>query len=175
MKINISIGYFALVLILAVGVATGCIRSQDKEYGGKGEILHIGAHEPKLVDEVIYSIKEQNYVIAAQGEGNKIAALRARAVNLTSTQIILSVDETVITLNSKDGVQFKPLEPDTIEVETKKDAPEGNPYSSHIWGTLKLNKGFEMSGWLFFEVPKGTEFANIVWDTVEFVRVIYSH
>jgi hypothetical protein len=125
------------------------------------------------VDEVIYSVQEQNYVIAAQGEGSKLAVLRARAVNLTSTQIILFVDETVITLNSKDGVAFKPLNPDMISVLTTEDVPENNPYGAHIWGQFRLKKGFEIDGWLFFEVPKDTEFSDIVWESVEFVRVIY--
>ena len=161
------------MLILALGVGAGCIRSIDKEYGGKGEVLSIGAYKPKLLDKVVYTTQGQNWVITPQEENFKIAAVRARAVNLTSTQVSLSVDASAITLNARDGVGFKPFEPGMRAVETSEEAPEDNIYGAHIWGPFQLFKGFEIAGWLFFEVPEDTEFADIVWDNVEFIRVPY--
>ena len=173
MKTSLSIRCLALVLILALGVVTGCIRSPDKEYGGKGEVLSVGAYKPKLLDKVVYAIQGQNWIITPQEENFKIAAVRARAVNLTSTQVSLLVDENAITLNAKDGAEFKPFEPGMRAVETTDEAPEDNPYGAHIWGPFQLFKGFEIAGWLFFEVPEDTEFADMVWDNVEFVTVSY--
>lgn len=170
---NLSIRCLALVLILSLAVVTGCIRTPDKEYGARGEVLSIGAHKPKLLDKVVYTVQEQNWVITPQEEGSKIAAVQARAVNVTSTQVTLSVDENAATLNAKEGGEFKAFEPGMRAVETSEEAPEDNPYGSHIWGQFQLFKNFEIAGWLFFEVPDGTEFADMVWDDVEFVRVVY--
>ena len=173
MKMSLTIQCLALALILALGVAAGCIRSPDREYGGKGEILSIGAHKPKLVDRVVYSVQGQSYVITPMEEGAKIAALRARAVNVTSTQVTLSVDEAAVTLNGTEGQQFSPFDPKSRAEETTEETPEDNPYGAHVWGRFQLRKGFEVAGWLFFEVPAGTEFIDMAWDNVEFVRVPY--
>ena len=136
-------------------------------------MLSVGAYKPKLLGKVVYTVQGQNYIITPQEENFKIAAVRARAVNLTSTQVTLSVDENAVTLNAKDGAEFKPFEPGMRAVETAEEAPEDNVYGAHIWGPFQLFKGFEIAGWFFFEVPEGTEFADIVWDNVEFVRVPY--
>ena len=161
------------MLIIALGVVTGCIRSTDKEYGGKGEILSIGAYKPKLLDKVVYTVGEQNYVITPQGEGSKIAAVRARAVNLKSAQVTLSVDENSATLSTIGGGQFKAFEPALRAVETSETAPKDNPYGSHIWGQFQLLRNFEIAGWFFFEVPEDIGFSSLAWDDVEFIRVTY--
>jgi len=173
MKTSFSIKCLALVLIFALGVVTGCIRTPDKEYGGKGEVLSVGAHKPKLLDRVVYTAQGQNWVITPQEENSKIAAVRARVVNLTSTQVTLSVDEDSVTLNAKDGPNFKPFEPGMRALGTEEEAPEDNIYGAHIWGPFQLYKNFEVAGWFFFEVPDDTEFSDIVWVNVEYVRVPY--
>ncbi|MFH1560903.1 MAG: hypothetical protein ABID84_05825 [Chloroflexota bacterium] len=170
---SLSTRCFALVLILALGVAIGCIRSPDKEYGGHGEILSIGAHKPKMLDRVVYTFQGQNYVIAPQQEGTKIAAVKARAVNLKSTQVTLSIDENAAALNTADGSGFKPFESGVRAVETSEIAPKDNPYGSRLWGQFQLAKGYEVAGWFFFEVPEGTKFSDFTWEDVEYVRVRY--
>ena len=162
------------MLILALGIATGCIRSADKEYGGRGEFLAVGSHIPKKLERVVYTFQGQNYVIASQQEGMTIAAVKARVVNLMSNQVTLSVDENAVTLRSPGGVAFKPFEPKVREVETSETAPKDNPYGAHIWGQYQLKKNFEVAGWFFFEVPEDAEFIDLLWEDVETVRVIYS-
>ena len=173
MKMSLTIQCLALALILALGVAAGCIRSPDREYGGKGEILSIAAHKPKLLDRVVYDFQGQSYVITPMEEGAKIAALKARVVNFTSTQVTMFIDEASVTLNGTEGEQFSPFKPGTRAEKTTEEAPEDNTYGSHLWGRIQPRKGFHATGWFFFEVPAGTEFVDVAWDDVEFVRVPY--
>ena len=161
------------MLILALGIATGCIRNPDREFGGRGEYLSIGAYQPQLLDKVVYTVQGQNYVIAPQQEGTVIAAVRTRAVNRNSTQVTLSIDENAAVLTTTGGDEFKAFEPDGRAVKTSDPAPEDNPYGSHIWGQFQLIQNFEIAGWFFFDVPEGSEFDSFSWDDVEFVRVIY--
>lgn len=173
MKMSLSTRCLALALILALGAATGCIRSPDKEYGGHGEILSIGAHKPRILDRVVYTFQEKNYVLVPQQEGNKIAAVKTRAVNVKSTQVTLSIDENAAALNTTDGKEFRPFEPGVRAVETSETAPKDNPYGSHLWGQFQLVKNYEVSGWFFFEVPKGTKFSDFTWEDVEPIKVPY--
>ena len=111
MRISLCIRCLALVLILALGAATGCIRSPDREYGGRGEFLSVGVHKPKTLDKIVYTYQGQNYIITPQQEGTTIAAVKARAVNLKSTQVTLSIDENAATLRTASGSEIKPFEP----------------------------------------------------------------
>lgn len=173
MKINSYINLLVLLLILSPALITACIRSVDKEYGGHGEILSIGAHKPKLLDKVVYSVEGRNYVITPKEDGLKIAAVRVRAVNQTSAQVVMSVDENAINLISKDVAPLYPIVAHTRAVETIQKVPDSNPYGAHLWGTFKVAKGFEVAGWFFFDVDPGNEFTDVIWEDVEYIRVPY--
>ena len=172
MTLSLFARFLALVFVL--GAALGCIVTPDREYGGHGEVLSIGAHKPRILDKVVYTWSDGvNYEITPQEDGAKIAAVRARAVNLESTQVTLSIDAGAATLNGMEGEAFAPFEPSTRHVETTEEPPEDNPYGAHMWGRFQLRRGFEVAGWFFFEVPDGLEYSDFAWEDVEFIRVPY--
>jgi hypothetical protein len=122
---------------------------------------------------VVYAVQGQSYVLTPQEEGTVIVAVRARAVNLESTQITLSLDENAATLQDTEGRNFKPFEPGSRAEKTSESPPKDNPYGSHLWGQIQLLKGLELPGFFFFEVPVDSEFATFVWEDVEDVAVRY--
>ena len=162
-----------LLLVLNTVIWSGCIRTPDKEYGGRGEILAVGAHKPKLMDQVLYSVKGQNFSISSSEDNFQIAVVKLRVVNMKSTQVTLNVDRDAVTIVSKDGQTFSPFYPEDMASKTSDIHPEGNPYGLHVWGSFQLNKGYEIAGTVFFEVPKGLEVSDAIWDNVEYVRVPY--
>lgn len=162
-----------LLLVLNTVIWSGCIRTPDKEYGGRGEILAVGAHKPKLMDQVLYSVEGQNFSISSSEDNFQIAVVKLRVVNMKSTQVTLNVDRDAVTIVSKDGQTFSPFYPEDMASKTSDIHPEGNPYGLHVWGSFQLNKGYEIAGTVFFEVPKGLEFSDTIWDNVEYVRVPY--
>ena len=280
----------AIAALLTLVTALGCIRGGDREYGGKGEVIHVGAYQPVKLDRVVYAIPllceesvddaqpmdiseldaltalytsaggvnwvnsdnwlsdaplgewygvttndvgsvtaislpdnelagalpaeleglpnlasidingndgltgcipaalervsvygfldaglNQNYVIAPKVSGNVIAAVRTRVLNPESTQITLSVDEESANLRDLNDIQYKLINPLPGEaaVETDEEPPEDNTYAARIWGEFQVISGFEVPGWLFFEVPEPLEFSALVWEDLEFVRVRY--
>ena len=174
MTIRLTTPCLALALLLTLGAALGCIRAQDREYGGHGEVLSIGAHKPRVLDRVVYTYSDgKNYEITPEEDGAKIAAVRARAVNVTSTQVTLSIDAGAAVLNGKEGEAYRPINPFGRHTETNAAAPEENPYGQHMWGRFQLRKGFELAGWFFFEVDDGVDYADFAWEDVEFIRVLY--
>lgn len=166
-------GLLLLVLLLLTTTAMGCIRRDEKEYGGRGDFLSIGAYKPKLLDRVVYTFQDENYVITPQEEGMVIAAVSARAVNLKSSQVTLSLDENSATLRGENGEVFLPFEPGLRAEKTSDSAPDGNPYGRHLWGQIQLIQGFEVAGWFFYDVPEGLDFLVFVWEDVESVSVPY--
>ena len=87
-----------LLLVLNTVIWSGCIRTPDKEYGGRGEILAVGAHKPKLMDQVLYSVKGQNFSISSSEDNFQIAVVKLRVVNMKSTQVTLNVDRDAVTI-----------------------------------------------------------------------------
>jgi len=170
MKKQILFVIFTSLLILS---SVSCIRSPDREYGGSGDILSVGAHEPKLLDRVVYVVNGQNYVISSDDQNKTIAVVKTRIVNIKSTQVNLSIDETSATLNSSEGDMFNAFNPASKALKTDENFPEDNPYGLQIWGEFTLKKGYEIAGVLFFEVPFGLDFSDLIWDDVEYVRVPY--
>ena len=96
-------------MVLNTVIWSGCIRTPDKEYGGRGEILAVGAHKPKLMDQVLYSVKGQNFSISSSEDNFQIAVVKLRVVNMKSTQVTLNVDRDAVTIVSKDGQTFSPF------------------------------------------------------------------
>ena len=72
-----------LAALLATVAAMGCLRgSSDREYGGRGEIIHVGAHEPVLLDRVVYALPrhcEETGEDAQVSESDALIALYASA------------------------------------------------------------------------------------------------
>ena len=289
-------GFIAKLLVvtalLTLVAATGCLRGDsDKEYGGRGKIIHVGALEPKKFDKVVYALprfcegseasgqpgasserdalaalynatggpdwknsenwlsgeplddwygivadadgsvtgiylgengldgmlpselgalsrlaalslsgngdlsgcvpasldgvtfidfhdvglEKDHYAIAPQVGGHVIAAVWARVLNPGSTQVALSVDGAASTLRDLNEIQYNMIDPSPGEgaVKTQEEAPDDNPYFRRLWGQYQVIAGFEIPGWLFFEVPAPLEFSALVWEDVEFVRVRY--
>ena len=46
----------AIAALLTLVAAVACIRGGDREYGGRGEVIHVGAHKPVKLDRVVYAL-----------------------------------------------------------------------------------------------------------------------
>lgn len=165
----------AILLLLGIAILAlaGCVENPNREYGNKGDILEVGAYYPEMLNDVVFTTNGKNYLISPQRDGEIIAAVKARAVNLKSTQVSLSIDESAVKLRTKDGLEFHALNVSSVRVETSSQVTDDNKYGTYAWGSVALKKGFEIAGWFFFSVPSGTEFFDFVWDDVEFVKVQY--
>ena len=40
-----------------------------------------------------------------------------------------------------------------------------------LWGEMDLARGFQVSGYLVFDVPKGLILGTIFWDEVEYIPI----
>ncbi|MBF8267391.1 MAG: hypothetical protein HW388_899 [Dehalococcoidia bacterium] len=174
MKIYPITRWFALVLVLTLGAAAGCIRSGPEEVAARGDVLTIVVSEAKEMGEVVYTVGEQSFAIAPLGEGMTLALVKVRVINPKSTRVTLTLDEEAVFLIGTGEEEFHPLNPGLRAVESSALAPKGNPYSSHLWGQIQVLQGYEVTGWFFFEVPVGSKFAAFAWEDVETIMVYYS-
>jgi hypothetical protein len=170
-----------LAVLVGLGVAvvfTDVIRTPQKSYSSHGEILTVVATTVTELDRVLYSESGQNFVIEPLDDGNTLALVKARVLNQQSAQVSLSIDNeagrlSVTHESIKGSEEFFPLYFREYGKDTEEKIPEDYLYSPFLWGEAQINKGFELSGWMIFEVPKGSGYLGFAWDDVEFIKVIY--
>jgi len=170
-----------LIILLALGIVlvyTEVIRTPEKSYSNRGEILTVVATTVTELDRVLYAELGQNFLIEPIEKENTLAVVKARVLNQESTQISLSVDGEAARLSVthesiKGSREFFPLDFREYGIETEELIPVDYLYSPFLWGESQISQGFELGGWMIFEVPKGSRYLGFAWDDVEFIKVIY--
>ena len=165
---------FALLLVLAVVGAAGCIRSEPKPFVARGGILTLVVSEIQEVDRVLYFEDGQTFAITPQEEGTTLALAQVRVINKKSSRVSLTLDEEAILLLEANGENFKPLNYSENSEPTTELMPEKYPYAPFLWGNTDILQGFEVTGWFIFEVPVGSKFTTFFWEDVESIRVNFS-
>ena len=176
MKTSHTAIYLALILLLTLGAAAGCIRSTPKLFVSRGEILTIVISEIQSVDTVLYaklaedSEEVQTFAITPQQQGTTLALARARVVNQKSGLVNLTLDKESVLLETDEGI-FSPLYFAERSEPTTELITQDYPYAPLLWGNIDILKGFEVNGWFIFEVPEDSDFINFYWEDVESIRV----
>ncbi len=164
-----------------MGVSTGCIRSPEKIYAGRGEILTIAVTSPEEVERVYYAEKglppfvvtPQPFVVSPREQGATLVVVKARVINQKSNKVTLSLDSESAQLQDSDGRFFPALNYTEMSAPATGGPPDKYPHTPFLWGLVELGQGFEVTGWFIFEVPVNTEFMDFLWDDVESIRVPY--
>ena len=106
-----------LAILISLGFAlvyTDVIRTPQKSYSNRGEILTVVATTVTELDRVLYAESGQNFVVEPLSDENTFALVKARVLNQQSAQISLSVDQEAARLSVthesiKGSKEFFPL------------------------------------------------------------------
>ena len=168
---------FASLLIplslMIVCMLASCTQEQV-DLGSAGRNLEIHASRPQVVAKVFYTEDGVTKVISPSASNRKLAVINVTVVNRSSTVIPLSVDGEAAKLGDRRGKKIGALDPfgrskpvsGTIET-----GPEIVEISPVLWGEMDLARGFQVSGYLVFDVPKGLILGTIFWDEVEYIPI----
>jgi hypothetical protein len=160
------------ILLVALGLlATAC---QSSPTAGKwffGESLAINMLEMYKVKEVRYSQGEEHYLVQPKEPGNELVVVHLDVRNRHASRAIFTVDEDAMFLRDADYNEYKPINP--LEQRSRVDEAGRleDRFVPFIWGPLELPKGWGVSGWVVFEVPKGLEFVQLVWDAGDTIYI----
>ena len=133
----------------------------------QGLILHLTLEEIITVPEVAYTEEpdkaslKTDYIILPS-EGNELVVIRARVGNHAATRVQLDIDAQPAELRMDSGMYFAV---NTFEVGKPADGfyADKNTYVPFIRGSQDLEKGFELRGWIIFDVPKGSVAESLKW------------
>ena len=154
-----------LLGILAVALV-GCSSDPDI-IAVRGRSIEIHAERPVVVEKVSYSFGDGHRVIRPRASNRELAAVLVTVVNRTSTVMPLLIDPEAARLGDRRGERIGALDP--FDRYSEVDAPdeEEDRFSPLLWGDIQLDRNFQVSGWLLFDVPKGLTLGSLWWDEVD--------
>ena len=160
------------VLLLMILVA-GCFTSNNM-FSNKGDVLQIVASTVEEVEKVLYYDDSGDvYEVTPSNSGNVLALVQARIINQKSTQISLFVDESAANLSIIESPKADPIYYLERGVKSSEVIPSEYKYGPFIWGQVDIPLGYEINGWMMFEVTKGSEYHSFIWEDEDFVRIMY--
>ncbi|MQF82661.1 hypothetical protein FIM02_00650 [SAR202 cluster bacterium AD-802-E10_MRT_200m] len=162
-----------LIIAILVFIALSnvyCYRSVDRGSWSFGQSLYMNLSNIQQVDEIEYVENSAGYTVRPIRSNHDLTAVKVLLVNRTSSRVSLLVDENASYLSSVGSAQFKPLNPYTDRKEITTIPTSKSEFLPFLWGTVELQEGFQIQGWMFFETPKQTEFSNFTWTQADYIR-----
>ncbi len=173
----IMLGLIALALV-------GCSSNPDV-IGVRGRSIEIHAKRPVVAEKITYgSPGDQFYVFRPRASNRQMAAVCVTVVNRTSTVMPLEVNPDAARLGDRRGERiqaFDPFESSSIVDSADEDSILTDPGDDEdlsrctqlLWGQVQLDRNFQVSGWMLFDVPKGLTLGTLWWDEVDEVVLDY--
>ncbi|MBI2936037.1 MAG: hypothetical protein HYY31_04440 [Chloroflexi bacterium] len=169
----IAVGLLVAILSVAF-LSVGCLIpvERGKEVRGRNMILRVT--QIRFVDEVPYYHLGKHYVIRPTENGNTLAVARVTINNHRSAELSMYADLKVAKVEDSQNLPYGVLDPFERGIEVEQPLKDEGLYQPFIWGTISLGQGYEITGWMVFEVPKGTQVARFVWEQGEYIVVRFT-
>ena len=182
---------WAAALCLAAALAAGLLAAcggdgEPREHYSRGRVLDVFVTEPETPERIVIRTSrlcdqdESHRLLEATNPNRVYVAVRVRVVNSISGVVPLFV-------NPGSAQIGDPRAPHDDRIFALDPCAVGEPYdppggsgteeaSTHaplLWGNVDLKKGFQVKGWMFFDVPKTLTLEGFWWQDPETQTIIY--
>ena len=164
--------WMAVVVMLSL-MAAACGRDEDLAVA-VGRQLEFVATAPQLAERVVFTDGlGRTRVLRPRASNRQLAVVDIIVVNRSTTVVSLLLDEAAIEIGDRRSDRLEAIDPfiaDVPEGEVDKRGAivlEENP----LWGEVEINRGFQISGWFVFDVPKGLILGTIWWNQADTVSL----
>jgi hypothetical protein len=158
-------------LLAALLLATACVERVEQGVWGWGRILVINAHRPRHVEQVGFQHEGRHWVIRPSQPNHTLAAVLVTVRNDRSTLVSLMVDGKAAYLEDGRGNRWAPLDFTAVRQEAPGPVQPEGVYLPFLWGKIDLPQGYQVQGWMLFEVPKGTVITLFGWEQADPIRI----
>lgn len=162
---------FAVLAVLVVAMACGGDPSIPS-VGGR--VIEVHATIPVIAERVAFSDQEGRHrVIRSRASNRQLAVVEVTVVNRTSVVTPLLVDPDAVQLGDRRGERINALDLLASAAVVDSTSPDENKYAPLLWGQVLLERNFQATGWVVFDVPKGLTLGSLWWNEVEDIVVDY--
>jgi hypothetical protein len=165
---RLSIPAFVAMLALVGIMAAACGGGDSDALDFTGRNLEIRFERPVETKRVFFTVKDSQYVLEVADPGTRIWAVKLDAINRRVNIAKLRVDSGSVEIgNGSAGQRFNALSPEDVAIRFTGEMPKDEIYTPVLWGEFELEQGFQAGGWIFFEVPAGTEINTLWWSSAD--------
>ena len=170
-----------VAVVVVVGVAVVYLTRDDVDEAAPGWVagkaLYLAVSDVRMPQKAAYTLGESDslcpdterghFVLEAGQEDQEILAVYVSLFNSLSSLTILRIDQQAARLVDETGKSFLPMDPCQAGVEVPEADPEDGLFNPFLWGSIELPQGFQVSGWMLFEVPPGANPTRLRWEEAD--------
>ncbi len=164
--------YLPALLGLLIVALIGCSSDPDI-IAVRGRSIEIHAERPVVVEKISFSSGDDHRLIRPRASNRELAAVLVTVVNRTSTVMPLLIDPEAARLGDRRGERISALDPFERSAQVETTDEEEDRFAPLLWGQIQLDRNFQVSGWVLFDVPKGLTLGTLWWDEVDEVVADY--
>ena len=142
----------------------GCGNDDSEFLIKKGRTIAIGATSPIVRDRVTFTDTTGKLrLIKPISANNKLVIVKLKILNDSVTHVPVFVDKEAAELGDRGGSRGWNIDPYANSVVVATEESELDKYTPFLNGHIELNKGYEVQGWMVFDIPRSVKPLTIWW------------
>ena len=168
-----ALGFSALTLAMALALLAAALASAACSDGApdkiavRGRSIEIHAERPVIAEKAAYAFGGEHRVIRPSASNRQLAAVHVTVVNRTSTVMPMLIDPEAARLGDRRGERIPALNPFDRYGVADFASEDEDKFVPLLWGEIDLDRDYQVSGWVLFDVPKGLTLGTLWWDEID--------
>ena len=166
-----KLGALWVISLVLLGAVAACGGNPDVAVSvGRSLELHVST--PAIVNEVnFFDQTGKPRQIRARASNRQLAVVEVTVVNRTSIVTPLRISSESVQLGDRRGQRINALDPFESGRPIAELGEEDQTYSPFLWGDTRLEREFQITGWIVFDVPRGLTLGTFWWREVDQISV----
>lgn len=149
-------------------MVSGCGEDEPTTVVYKGRSLEIHLEEPIIVESMAFMDNAgQHRIMRPKASNRHLALVNITIVNRTSTITPLLIDNESAQLGDRRSDRIYALDPFTEADVLTSAGPEEGKFLPLLWGEVVLERNFQATGYMVFDVPKGLTLGTVWWNEAD--------
>tara|TARA_B100000073_G_scaffold252536_1_gene212599 strand:- start:893 stop:1420 length:528 start_codon:yes stop_codon:yes gene_type:complete len=150
-------------IVLLPVLITSCLNDDSSSNLTKGRTIAIETFAPIVRDRISFTDTQGNIRLIKPKPNNKLVAVKVRIINESVTYVPLFIDTEAAELGDRGGSRGWNIDPYKSSVSTSSIEAELDKFTPLLSGHIELNKGFEVTGWMLFDLERNISPLTLWW------------
>ena len=157
-------------IVLLPVLITSCLNDDSSSNFTKGRTIAIETFAPIVRDRISFTDTQGNIRLIKPKPNNKLVAVKVRIINESVTYVPLFIDTEAAELGDRGGSRGWNIDPYKSSVSTSSREAELDKFTPLLSGHIELNKGFEVTGWMLFDIERNISPLTLWWRESDDIR-----
>ncbi len=164
-------GVTSLALVAIAGITVSCGDEPDFHFG-RGRAIEVHATNPVIAERVAFvDDGGRHRVLRSRASNRQLALVEVTIVNRTSVVTPMLIDPEAAQLGNRRAQRVNAIDPFAAAAVVDTGGTDLHAFAPLLWGQIDLERRFQVTGWMAFDVPKGLTLGTLWWGEIETVLV----